>query len=132
MRRVFNARWFSALGYPREAIEYMRRNDEDTTQVIDDLDAHVAAADPHTQYLKEADAATTYAPIAKGVTNGDSHDHNGGDGAQISHANLSNILGGTYHVVAPQAAIPDAVGGDEAAKINAILAVMRTHGLINT
>lgn len=26
---------------------------------------------------------TIYAPIAKGVTNGDSHDHNGGDGAQI-------------------------------------------------
>ena len=32
----------------------------------------------------------TYAPIAKGVTNGDSHDHNGGDGAQIDHANLAN------------------------------------------
>lgn len=32
-----------------------------------------------------------YAPIAKGVTNGDSHDHNGGDGGQISHTTLSNI-----------------------------------------
>ena len=31
-----------------------------------------------------------YAPITKGVTNGDSHDHNGGDGAQIDHVNLSN------------------------------------------
>lgn len=30
-----------------------------------------------------------YAPIAKGVTNGDSHDHNGGDGAAITDANLS-------------------------------------------
>ena len=28
---------------------------------------------------------------AKGVTNGDSHDHNGGDGAQISYNNLSNL-----------------------------------------
>jgi hypothetical protein len=35
-----------------------------------------------------------YAPIAKGVTNGDTHDHNGGDGAQINHTTLSNI--GTY------------------------------------
>ena len=34
---------------------------------------------------------TLYAPIAKGVTNGDSHDHNGGDGAQIAHGNLSSI-----------------------------------------
>lgn len=34
-------------------------------------------------------APATYAPIAKGVTNGDSHDHNGGDGAAITDANLS-------------------------------------------
>lgn len=33
---------------------------------------------------------TVYAPITKGVTNGDSHDHNGGDGAQIDYANLAN------------------------------------------
>jgi len=33
----------------------------------------------------------TYAPAAKGVTNGDSHDHDGGDGAQIDHTKLSNI-----------------------------------------
>lgn len=37
-----------------------------------------------------------YAPVAKGVTNGDNHDHNGGDGAQISHANLSNIGTNTH------------------------------------
>ncbi|MFA5836169.1 MAG: hypothetical protein WC837_04350 [Bellilinea sp.] len=30
------------------------------------------------------------APVANGVTNGDSHDHNGGDGAQIDHINLAN------------------------------------------
>jgi hypothetical protein len=34
--------------------------------------------------------ATDYAPIGKGVTNGDSHDHVGGDGATINHVNLSN------------------------------------------
>jgi len=30
------------------------------------------------------------APAAQGVTNGNSHDHNGGDGAQIDHVNLAN------------------------------------------
>lgn len=37
------------------------------------------------------DHAATYAPIASGVTHGDSHDHSGGDGAQISYENLSNL-----------------------------------------
>jgi hypothetical protein len=32
-----------------------------------------------------------YAVTGKGVTNGDSHDHDGGDGAQIDHTKLSNI-----------------------------------------
>jgi len=31
----------------------------------------------------------TYAPIAKGVTNGDSHDHNGGDGGTIAYGSIS-------------------------------------------
>lgn len=31
------------------------------------------------------------APAAQGVTNGDGHDHVGGDGAQIDHTGLSNI-----------------------------------------
>jgi hypothetical protein len=30
-----------------------------------------------------------YAPIAKGVTNGDSHDHNGGDGGPIAYSSLT-------------------------------------------
>gem|GEM_PF-5359892 len=34
---------------------------------------------------------TTYAPIAKGVTNGDAHDHSGGDGAQVAYAALSGV-----------------------------------------
>jgi hypothetical protein len=34
---------------------------------------------------------TTYAPIAKGVTNGDTHDHSGGDGGQIAHGDLSGL-----------------------------------------
>jgi len=36
-------------------------------------------------------APATYAPIAKGVTNGDSHDHAGGDGAQIDHGGLAGL-----------------------------------------
>lgn len=37
-----------------------------------------------------ADLSATYAVVALGVTNGNSHDHNGGDGAQIDHVNLAN------------------------------------------
>lgn len=35
------------------------------------------------------DLSSTYAPAAKGVTGGDSHDHSGGDGAQIAYSSLS-------------------------------------------
>lgn len=35
-------------------------------------------------------AQTGAAPAAEGVTNGDTHDHAGGDGAQIDHTGLSN------------------------------------------
>src|SRR5512137_72964 len=36
-------------------------------------------------------ASTDYATAAKGVTNGDSHDHNGGDGAQVDHGGLAGL-----------------------------------------
>jgi len=39
---------------------------------------------------------TIYAAIANSVTGGDSHDHNGGDGAQINHTALSNIGTNTH------------------------------------
>lgn len=32
-----------------------------------------------------------FAPVANGVTNGDSHDHSGGDGAQIDYLSLSSL-----------------------------------------
>lgn len=35
--------------------------------------------------------AADYAPIANGVTNGDAHDHSGGDGAQIAYSGLSGL-----------------------------------------
>ncbi len=36
-------------------------------------------------------AATAYAPASQGVTNGNSHDHSGGDGAQIAYGSLSGL-----------------------------------------
>jgi hypothetical protein len=41
--------------------------------------------------LTQAAADMLYAPIAKGVTNGDAHDHIGGDGTQIAYASLSGL-----------------------------------------
>lgn len=41
--------------------------------------------------LTETQSDAKYAPIAKGVTNGDSHDHAGGDGAQIDHGGLAGL-----------------------------------------
>lgn len=34
-------------------------------------------------------SSSSFAPTSKGVTNGDTHDHSGGDGAQIAYASLS-------------------------------------------
>lgn len=39
--------------------------------------------------MGQAAADARYAPIAKGVTNGDSHDHSGGDGGTIAYGSLS-------------------------------------------
>jgi hypothetical protein len=36
-------------------------------------------------------ASSDYAVTAKGVTNGDSHDHNGGDGGQVDHGGLAGL-----------------------------------------
>lgn len=44
-----------------------------------------------------ADADGRFAPLAKGVTNGDSHDHLGGDGAQILHSSLGSIGADDHH-----------------------------------
>lgn len=56
--------------------------------------------------LVSHDHDADYAPIAKGVTNGDSHDHVGGDGATIDHNTTSNLQGGTtneyYHLTSAE------------------------------
>ena len=44
-------------------------------------------------------ASTDYAVEAKGVTNGDTHDHSGGDGAQIAHGDLSSVGTNTHAVI---------------------------------
>jgi hypothetical protein len=56
--RFFNARIWSQMGWNNPAIEYLRLNDTDTTQVITDLAAHIAAADPHPQYETTAEVQT--------------------------------------------------------------------------
>jgi hypothetical protein len=59
-------------------------------------------AAPLTIGTAAAAATGDFAPAAKGVTNGDSHDHNGGDGAQIAYSSLSGLpsLGKILQVVA--------------------------------
>ena len=47
--------------------------------------------DDHLQYHTDARGDVRYAPIAEGVTNGDSHDHTGGAGAQIDHGGLAGL-----------------------------------------
>jgi hypothetical protein len=44
------------MGWNNVAIDYLKTNDDDTTQVITDLAAHIAAADPHPQYTTDAEA----------------------------------------------------------------------------
>ena len=69
------------------------------------------------------DHAATYAPIAKGVTNGDSHDHVGGDGAQIAYSGLSGLP--TLGTAAAQN-----TGAFEAAgAVSTHAAITTTHGI---
>lgn len=59
----------------------------------DQLDGYEAAAFALAGHNHDTD----YAPAAQGVTGGDSHDHSGGDGAQISHASLGSITADDHH-----------------------------------
>ncbi len=49
------------------------------------------ADDDHGHYHTDARGDARYAPLAKGVTGGDTHNHDGGDGAQIAYAALSGL-----------------------------------------
>jgi hypothetical protein len=66
---------------------------------------HVRAGSPEhalsAEFAHDADTldgyhASAFAAVAAGVTGGNAHDHNGGDGAQINHATLSNIGTNTH------------------------------------
>ena len=52
-----------------------------------------------TKRITWATIKAIFALAAKGVTNGDTHDHAGGDGAQISHTGLSNIGTNAHSVI---------------------------------
>lgn len=56
---------------------------------VDILDFAQASHDHDDRYYTETETNTLYAPISKGVTNGDSHDHYGGDGAAITENAIS-------------------------------------------
>lgn len=65
---------------------------------IDDTDVEftddrqvMRRADTADEYYNKTESDARFAPIAKGVTNGDSHDHSGGDGAQIDHGGLAGL-----------------------------------------
>lgn len=55
------------------------------------LTASTLVAEVLSDGAETVDVADVIAAVAASVTNGDSHDHSGGDGAQIDHTTLSNI-----------------------------------------
>lgn len=65
-------------------------------------------------------ASTDYAAATKGVTNGDSHDHSGGDGGQISHAALSSIGTNTHAQIDTHLASTSNPHGATAEQVGAI------------
>lgn len=64
--------------------------------------------------------AANFAPIAKGVTGGDAHDHNGGDGGTIAHGSLSSIGTNTHAQLDTHVASTANPHGVTAAQANAI------------
>lgn len=60
-----------------------------TTFETQDVDA-AGTVDATQLEIGGTDITTLLAPASEGVTNGDSHDHSGGDGAQIDHVDLAN------------------------------------------
>jgi hypothetical protein len=74
-----------------------------------ELTAHIASeANPHNTDYSQTGAA----PAAQGVTNGDSHDHSGGDGGQIAHSSLSDIGTDDHHSKYTDAEAQAAINAD--------------------
>jgi len=57
------------------------------------------SASGHTGFSPSSHTHTGYAPSDQGVTNGNNHDHNGGDGSQINHTTLSNVGNNTHATI---------------------------------
>lgn len=129
--------------------KYVKTDDQFSIRILG-VDEHVFTATTYTGDIVEVNTvnattlngntinlggssiATLYAPIAKGVTNGDSHDHNGGDGAQINHTTLSNI--GTNTHAAIDTKISDlglSVYSKSSIPDNTITSVFSINGLSN-
>lgn len=77
---------------------YQKESERGVALGYAELDASATVPDAQipATITRDAEAALAYAPIAKGVTNGDSHDHSGGDGAQVDHVGLANIGTNTH------------------------------------
>lgn len=76
------------------------------------------------------DHSGTYAPAANGVTNGDSHDHSGGDGAQISYSTLSNLP--TLGTAAATAATDYATAAHNHSGVYEAAGAVSTHAALTT
>lgn len=79
----------------RIPLSKLRRATAGYVQSPESISAHLADPDPHSEYLTELEADALYSDTGHThtglVTNGDSHDHSGGDGAQIAYAGLSGL-----------------------------------------
>jgi hypothetical protein len=56
------------------------------------LNSHKSSSDHDGRYFTETESDGRFAPIAKGVNNGNSHDHDGGDGAVIPENGLATAV----------------------------------------
>jgi hypothetical protein len=71
--------------------------------------------------LDKTSADGFYAPAGSGVTNGDDHDHVGGDGATINHATLGNLAVGDPHTQYQQESEKGQVDGYASLDENALV-----------
>lgn len=71
--------------------------------------------------------AGTLAPSAKGVTNGDGHDHSGGDGGQIDHTALSNAGTNSHAAIDSHLASTANPHGTTAAQVGADVTTASIH-----
>jgi hypothetical protein len=97
---------------------------------VEDLATEVGTPGVDTKPISEKaarDLAGTLAPAAKGVTNGDTHDHSGGDGAQINHTTLSNIGTKTHATLDSHVDSTSNPHGTTAAQVGADITTARAH-----